>query len=269
MLFTARRPGTSVAHGLYNTENGPSHGGRDTRTLETVCCDTKGYSIEQESKVDVIFQDNDTMTLKTMEVGVGNIALEMPSHDPFTKQYQAMTFRLIFQQHCPWVTPQCVDVKSDKPARMQRLMQEELVVRLESRDDIYSFKGTQHATEVSSGSPSAWWVKISPGRGPRDLMFVEKGAASCGYVTKHLTSSFQRHEGLHKHILPCVCRFQMHCFTRRALKLHWVGTDPTHEGRPYKERDLSCHSDIMCPDLIGPNVHTQLDERNSVFECVA
>lgn len=36
VLFTALRPGTSVAHGLYNTENGPSHGGRrDTRTLET------------------------------------------------------------------------------------------------------------------------------------------------------------------------------------------------------------------------------------------
>lgn len=70
----------------------------------------------------------------------------LPSHDPFTKQYQAVTFRLMCGERCPGVTPQRVDVKSDKPARMQRLMQEELVVRLERRDNIYSFKGTRHAT---------------------------------------------------------------------------------------------------------------------------
>lgn len=182
------------------------------------------------------------VTLKAIEVGAfwrfltfWSVALEMPSHDPFTTHYPAVTFRLIFQEHCPWVTPQCVDVKSDKPVQNAKVNAGGLSCQAGKERQYLQFQGhkTRHRAEVPSGSPSARWVKISPGHGPRDLMFVEKGAASCGYVTKHLTSSFQRHEGLHKHILPCVCRFQTHCFTRRALKLHSVGTDPKHEGRPY------------------------------------
>lgn len=90
-----------------------------------------------------------------------------------------------------------------------------------------------YKTRPSAAIPLGGLI-IRPGCRPTDLMFVEKGEASCGYVTKHLTSSFQRHEGLHKHILPCVCRFQTHCFTQRALKLHSFGTNPKQKGRTCK-----------------------------------
>lgn len=44
------------------------------------------------------------------------------------------------------------------------------------------------------------------------------GWGGWGYVTKYLASSFQRHMGLHKHILLCVCRLQTHCLTQ-SLRL--------------------------------------------------
>lgn len=119
--------------------------------------------------------------------------------------------------------------------RIQRLVREELVVRPERKYDIYSFSGTK--TRPNAAIPLGGLI-IRPGFRPTDLMFVEKGEASCGYVTKHLTSSFQRHEGLHKHIRPCVCRFQTHCFTQRALKLHSFGTSPKQKGRTCKSYSL-------------------------------
>jgi len=164
-------------------------------------------------------------------------------HD-FIISIQLCFFFFVFFDPCPIFQSRLTDIENKVTLsdtfimwnliallRMQRLVREELVVRPERKSDIYSFSGTK--TRPNAAIPLGGLI-IRPGCRPTDSMFVEKGEASCGYVTKHLTSSFQRHEGLHKHIRPCVCRFQTHCFTQRALKLHSFGTSPKQKGRTCK-----------------------------------
>lgn len=139
------------------------------------------------------------------------------------KQYQAMTFCFLSLRRCPWVTQPC-----ENPIGLPRMQTGGISCQAGQKRCYLQILGYKTR-------PIPWGgLILSPGCGPADLMFVEKGEAGCGYVTKHLTSSFQRHEGLHKHILPCVCRFQTHCFTQRALKPHSIGTGQNKREGPTK-----------------------------------
>lgn len=169
----------------------------------------------------------------------------------YRKQYQAMTFCFLSLRRCPWVTAMW------NPIGLPRMQTGGIICPAGKKRWYLQFLGYKTR-------PIPWGgVIISPGCGPADLMFVEMGEAGCGYVTKHLTSSFQRHEGLHKHILPCVCRFQTHCFTQRALKLHSIGTGPKQKGRTYK---AICWFSSHCGRFVPNHVYNHLNQNKS--DCV-
>lgn len=169
-----------------------------------------------------------------------------------------MTLCLASPRRCPWVTPALQNVFMWNPIGLPRMQTWGISCQARKKRRYLQFLG--YKTHPSAAIPLGGLI-ISPGCDPADLMFVEKGEASCGYVTKHLTSSFQRHEGLHKHILPCVCRFQTHCFTQRALKLHSVGTEPKQKRRTYKAIFwfFSLHSGHFVPS----DVYKHLNENKN------